>query len=879
MERHLRMRILQGMAGLWPAVLLIGCGGGGGGGGGSTPPPPPPTYSIGGSVTGLSGTGLVLQNNSGGDLAIAASGNFVFADRLAAGAAYSVSVRTQPDAPSQTCAVSGGSGTLGSADVTNVTISCTTNSFTVGGTVTGLAGNGLTLSLNGGADLSVNGNGDFAFPNAIASGSSYEVRLGGAPSAPAQLCTLAGASGTVAAANIANVSVSCTTRYAQFALVTDQNSSTLSSFAVDGGSGRMSLRSVVGTEQGAVGVVANRAGDRVYVANQSSDEISAYELNRSTGLLTRVAGAPQAAGDAPQKVKLDPSGQFLVVPNLLSGDLSVYSVAASSGALAPVTGSPFLLSAAARPTDVAFDSTGRLHVTDLAADAVWVLALDAVTGALQVVQGSPFATGGDNPVEVEITQDGRFAVVVNSLSDNLSVLSIASNGALTPVPGSPFQAGGRPVSVSLEPSGRFLHVVNNASDNLYTFAVNRGTGALAEVSGGRVNTGDAPTGVESDPTGGWMFVTNATGSTLGSYRVDMNTGVPALQRSQAARRGPSALTLVSHTSPLDIRVRHAYVANHDSDDVSVLALDDATGALDVQGSPVMAGDGPLHIAVHPGGQFAYVVNLLADAIQAYNITSDGGLALNGAAVAGGDGTVRMVIEPSGRFAYVANINAGTISVFDIDAVNGQLTARSTAVPVGPHLQSLAMDPAGLYLYAGTLLTPQIHVFRIDFSSGGLTAVGTPVGLTGDAFAMSIDASGTRLHVASVQASTVTAYAINRSTGGVAIIGTPVGIGTPPRALVARPAAAEVFTANYSADTLSRLLAGNTGALTLSASVAGRDGPVDIAIEGEGRYVFAVNLEHGTVTSHDVSQGGISEVDLATAGTHPIAIELLETLAP
>ena len=90
-------------------TLLAACGGGGGGGGG--PPPPPTTYTIGGSVSGLSGSGLVLRNNGGDSLAVAGNGAFTFGAAVASGATYSVTVQTQPSAPAQTCAVASGTGT------------------------------------------------------------------------------------------------------------------------------------------------------------------------------------------------------------------------------------------------------------------------------------------------------------------------------------------------------------------------------------------------------------------------------------------------------------------------------------------------------------------------------------------------------------------------------------------------------------------------------------------------------------------------------------------------------------------------------------------------------------------------------------------------
>ena len=89
-----------------------------------TPPPQPPVYySVGGMVSGLTGTGLVLQNNAGDDLAITSNGAFTFASDIAAGSAYNVSVRTQPGNPAQFCSLQNAAGTAGN-HVTNVAVSC-----------------------------------------------------------------------------------------------------------------------------------------------------------------------------------------------------------------------------------------------------------------------------------------------------------------------------------------------------------------------------------------------------------------------------------------------------------------------------------------------------------------------------------------------------------------------------------------------------------------------------------------------------------------------------------------------------------------------------------------------------------------------------------
>ena len=117
---------------------------------------PPPSggaqrgFTVGGTVAGLDGDGLVLQLNGGNDLAVPNNGSFTFTAQLANAAAYSVTVLTQPSGPSQTCTIGNASGTIAAANVTNVAVTCATGAFALRGTVSGLAGTGLVLQNNGG---------------------------------------------------------------------------------------------------------------------------------------------------------------------------------------------------------------------------------------------------------------------------------------------------------------------------------------------------------------------------------------------------------------------------------------------------------------------------------------------------------------------------------------------------------------------------------------------------------------------------------------------------------------------------------------------------------------------------------------------------------
>ena len=116
----------------------------------------PPVYSVSASVANLSGSGLTLQLNAGiklvvptpallpvveGTTAMAGTAIAKFPIALSAGAHYTVTVAKQPSSPAQLCVVSKGSGTVGSADVTSVSVDCGFVVWTwVGGTSTGQTG-------------------------------------------------------------------------------------------------------------------------------------------------------------------------------------------------------------------------------------------------------------------------------------------------------------------------------------------------------------------------------------------------------------------------------------------------------------------------------------------------------------------------------------------------------------------------------------------------------------------------------------------------------------------------------------------------------------------------------------------------------------------
>jgi hypothetical protein len=190
-------------------LVLAACSGipggnnGGGSGSGSGGGTAGSTFTISVKVTGLSGTGMVVQDNGKDDLAITGNGTFPFKTKVTA---YAVTVKTQPANPQQACTVTNGTGTA-TADAT-VTVACAAGSFTVGGQVTGLVGSGLVLQNNGKDNLTITADGTFTFPTAANLNDPYSITVLVQPTKPSQVCSVASGSGSVTQ-NVGTPVVAC----------------------------------------------------------------------------------------------------------------------------------------------------------------------------------------------------------------------------------------------------------------------------------------------------------------------------------------------------------------------------------------------------------------------------------------------------------------------------------------------------------------------------------------------------------------------------------------------------------------------------------------------------------------------------------------------
>ena len=461
---------------------------------------PPPTYTVGGSVSGMVGSGLVLKNSNGDTYTVLQNGSFAFALQLKSGASYQVAVSTPPMShPPQYCSVANASGTVSSADVTNITVTC---------------------------------RGPFVISSFISSSNPYfgfviytmNVSTGALTPVAGSPFTTPGGSTSISPAGNA-------------VYVAETNTEDIWAYAINPVTG--ALTAVPGSPFAGVmntGSFSFAPSGKFAYATSNGNSISAYAVDTSTGALTALPGSPYPTAAGATPITFGPGGAFAYMD--VTDGMWVYAVDATTGALTAVPGNPFAIPSGF----LTFDPSGRFgYIVNV---GVWAYTVNSTTGALTLVPGSPFATGpapatGPGAIfGITIHPNGKFAYVAfqNGMFNNQqqpipgSVYAYTidtATGALTPVAGSPFVAGPYPLGVAIDPSGRFAFVVDLLVNSISAYEIDTTSGALEPTTVSACG-GSTPIFLTIDPSGRFLYSADDGGpdtfSSISVCSIDSATG-------------------------------------------------------------------------------------------------------------------------------------------------------------------------------------------------------------------------------------------------------------------------------------------------------------------------------------------------------------------
>ncbi len=238
------------------------------------------------------------------------------------------------------------------------------------------------------------------------------------------------------------------------------------------------------------GELAVSKNNFLYVLDKSATpQIFSFIIGHAnTGTLTptnpKSLTFTDAKVDAFAHIIADPAGNFIYVTNLDGSNIHVFSINLGSGILTEVVGSPFTVSTTAQPfspTFLAPSADGKfVFVTDPVNGDIFIFSVGS-SGTLTQTASSPFAiqTGKvDFPGFAVVSASGNFLYT----ADNGSVAGFSidtSTGALFQLTGSPVTTGSiAPELVVIDESGGFLYAPDFATNGIIGFTLDSGTGAI-----------------------------------------------------------------------------------------------------------------------------------------------------------------------------------------------------------------------------------------------------------------------------------------------------------------------------------------------------------------------------------------------------------------
>lgn len=511
----------------------------------------PASFSVSATVSGLKGSGLLLKNNGTDDLSVTTDGVVTFATKLATNAAYVVTVAVQPNNPSQTCTPTNNAGTIGSANITNVSLTCASvviGSAPIGpdgGTVSGVYGAQVIVpagALATNTEIGISRDSSkaplFALENTNSAGAAYELTPHGT---------------TFALPVTVRIPFDATQ-------VTDDSAPKLYKAETGGGfseipttvDGDMLVAKITGFSWVIPAYAVNRPRN-VYALTKGTSPatagVSSFKINPSTGVLSLSSTA--TTGDSPISVVAHPSGRFLYVTNggtvaangVNPNSIAVYQLSTINGKITgPVSSMPTGAvpgSQSDGPIVPVIDPSGRfIYVLNHAylnsvGGNISLYTINGATGALS--QPTNLASGlGASPTAIAFNLSGTLAYVSyiapynipveNTFFNHLEVYAVDSNtGVLIgPVGGVSVDT---PWDVVVESNGKFVDVASLGSDQVTRFLIDGTTAALTYF--GKITVQSKPASLAIDPLGRFLYVGKQTpfnNVNLLAYQFNPNSG-------------------------------------------------------------------------------------------------------------------------------------------------------------------------------------------------------------------------------------------------------------------------------------------------------------------------------------------------------------------
>ena len=300
-----------------------------------------------------------------------------------------------------------------------------------------------------------------------------------------------------------------------------------------------------------------------------------------------------------------------------------------------------------------------------------------------------------------------------------------------------------PSFLAVHPNHRFVYAVNEVSNYkgqksgaVSSFAIDRSTGKLTLLNQVASRGGD-PCYISLDKAGKYVLVANYGGGSIAVFLVlkDGRLGEASAFVQHTGHGTNPQRQEGPHAHSIDVSPdnRFAVVNDLGLDETLVYGFDGVQGSLAAANPNIGKADpgaGPRHLALHPSGRFAYVINEMQSAITAFRYDPAAGQLQKIQTISslpkdfsGHDEAAEIQVHPSGKFLYASNRGHDSVAVFAIDAGEGALTPIQYVSTKGGSPRSFEIAPGGSLLLAENEKSDDIVLFHINPETGRLNPTG------------------------------------------------------------------------------------------------------------------------------------------------------------
>lgn len=363
-------------------------------------------------------------------------------------------------------------------------------------------------------------------------------------------------------------------------------------------------------------------------------------------------------------------------------------------------------------------------------------------GFLQIFSAGAVAAGGPGAASQPAMRTIYIGTYTSGESEGVYIARMNTSTGALKITGSARHSA-NPSFLAIDPQGRYLYAADEIQEfegkpcgAVTAFAIDRANGGLRHLNR-QFSHGGAPCYVMVDKSARHVLVANYSGGNAAVLPIhsdgSLGEATSVVQHEGSSINEERQEAPHAHSILLDAENGHAFVCDLGLDRVMVYAYDGEAGRLGRADTPwvsVKPGAGPRHLAFHPDGKSAYVVNELDSTLTVFAYGAKFGRLTERKTVSmlpddfsGENSGADVHVHPTGRFLYASNRGHDSIAVFAIDDRDGGVTLIQHESTQGEFPRNFAIDPSGTFLLAANQKSDSIVSFRINPDSGRLSPTG------------------------------------------------------------------------------------------------------------------------------------------------------------